>query len=489
MKITKLLENLAHIDSDLNVVGLTLNSNEVMDGYVFIALNGAEKNGLIYAKQAIEKGACAILFDEFDYEMADEYISNSSILKIPVSNLVENVGMIAARFYGEPSQFLNVIGITGTNGKTSCSQFLGQVLEHCGVIGTLGWGRHGEKLKETLNTTPDALAIQNMLLALREKHCENVAMEVSSHGLAQSRVNGIKFKGAVFTNLSRDHLDYHRTMDAYLETKLKLFDMLELEFAVINLDDDVSEQVVTVIPQSVEVIGITTTGKQAARGHTLLAQNIELNLSGIQCDVGWKNQKQILHIPLIGKFNLENVLCVLAVMLKLGMNLDEAAKHLMDLKQVNGRMERFGGKNNQPLVIVDYAHTPAALEKVLRSLRSHTKGRLGVVFGCGGNRDRGKRPQMGRVAEEFADWVIVTDDNPRFESSEAIVQDILNGCFRNESKVIYDRAKAIRRAIEHASPQDCVLIAGKGHENYQEINGVKFAFNDAECVREIMVQA
>ena len=484
MKISDLLD----FNSDLNITGLTLNSNEVGESNVFIALKGANFHGLTYAKSAIEKGAIAILFDSDDAQLADEFLFNSNVLKISVSNLLEKLGELAACFYGEPSKNLNVIGITGTNGKTSCSQFLGQALENCGVIGTLGWGKVGE-LKETLNTTPDALATQKMLATLKNDSCESVAMEVSSHGLAQGRVNGVQFKGAIFTNFSRDHLDYHGTMETYLETKLKLFDSPELEFAVINLDDEISIQIIAAVPKSVEIIGVTATGKASPRGQTLSAKNIKLNLSGIQFDVFWQEQTQALHIPLIGKFNLENVLCVLAVMLKSGIELEDAANRLTHLKSVDGRMERFGGSNNQPLVIVDYAHTPDALKKVLHSLRSHTSGKLGVVFGCGGNSDSGKRPQMGQVAEQFADWVIMTDDNPRFESNEAIVLDILSGFQNTEVQIIHGRSKAIRTAIEQANSQDCVLIAGKGHETYQELNGVKFPFNDAQCVREIMAKS
>ena len=484
MKVSDLLNS----NSNLNVSGLTLNSNEVVDGSVFIALEGTSHHGLNYAKSAIEKGAIAVLFDCKDVELADEMLADLNVLKIPVADLAKNLGNIAARFYDEPSHKINVIGITGTNGKTSCSQFLAQSLENCGVIGTLGWGKFGQ-LKQTLNTTPDALAVQKMLATLKNEGCENVAMEVSSHGLAQGRVNGLKFKGAIFTNFSRDHLDYHGTIEAYLETKLTLFHAPQLEFAVINLDDEISEKILAAIPENVEIISVTTQAKQSSRGQTLSTENIELNLSGIQCDVFWHNQKCALHVPLIGLFNLENVLCVLAVILKSGVELEEAAKRLTNLKPVNGRMERFGGDNNQPLVIVDYAHTPDALEKVLRTLRSHTQGKLSVVFGCGGNRDSGKRSQMGRVAEQFADSVIITDDNPRFDSNEEIVKDILSGFFNNEANIIHDRANAIRSAIEQATAQDCVLIAGKGHENYQEINGIKFPFNDAEYVRQIMVQA
>jgi UDP-N-acetylmuramoyl-L-alanyl-D-glutamate--2,6-diaminopimelate ligase len=483
MKISDFLD----FDSNLEIADLTLNSNDVIQNSIFIALKGANHHGLNYGKSAIEKGAVAILFDKEDAELADEILADSNVLKIDVENLVNNLGEIAARFYGQPSKKMNVIGITGTNGKTSCSQFLAQVLENSGVIGTIGWGKL-DNLRETLNTTPDALAVQKMLATLKNEGCENVVMEVSSHGLAQGRVNGVQFKGAIFTNFSRDHLDYHKTMEAYLEAKLKLFDMPNLEFAVINLDDEISNKVIAAIPSHIEIIGVTTKNDIAPRGQTLRAENIELNLSGIQFEVCWQNQKQPCHVPLIGKFNLENVLCVLATMLKLGIDFSDAAERLKNLKPVAGRMEKFGAENNQPLVIVDYAHTPDALEKVLSGLQLHTKGKLSVVFGCGGNRDKGKRAQMGRVAEEFADYVIITDDNPRFESNEDIIEDILSGFFNNEAKVIHEREKAIQHAIEHANAQDCVLIAGKGHEDYQEINGEKFPFSDAQCVREVLAQ-
>ena len=483
MKISNFLD----FDSNLEIAYLTLNSNDVVENSIFIALKGASHHGLTYAKSAIEKGAVAILFDNDDAKLAHEILADSNVLKIGIENLAQNLGEIAARFYGESSQNMNVIGITGTNGKTSCSQFLAQVLQNSGVIGTIGWGKIG-KLKKTLNTTPDALTLQKMLATLVNDDCKNVAIEVSSHGLAQGRTNGVQFKGAIFTTFSRDHLDYHGTMEAYLETKLKLFNTPNLEFAIINLDDEMSDKIIATISGNVEIIGVTTKNRIASRGQTLNAENIELDLSGIQFDVCWENQKQSFHVPLIGKFNLENVLCVLATMLKLGVDFGETVQRLKNLKSVAGRMEKFGGTNNQPLVIVDYAHTPDALAKGLHSLRFHTRGELGLVFGCGGNRDNGKRAQMGRVAEELADWVIVTDDNPRFESSEDIIQDILSGFFNNEAKVIYDRKIAIRRAIEHATSQDCVLIAGKGHEDYQEINGEKIPFSDAQIVRETLAE-
>ena len=485
MTLREWLEPWLNIDSNLNVFGLSLHSHEITQGDVFIALNGAKQHGLTYANQAIENGAVAVLFDSQEAYIAEKYFDTSHILAIGISNLSQNLGEMASRFYQYPSQTVAVIGITGTNGKTSCSQFLSQMLAHCAFIGTLGWGTTSQ-LNKTLNTTPDALAVQKILATLKNTNSQFVAMEVSSHGLAQGRVNGVQFKGAVFTNLSRDHLDYHGTMDAYLETKLQLFRTKNLHFAVINLDDAMSERVIEAIAQDVNIIGISALGKKSPRGETVLARNIQLNLSGIDCDIVWQEQVQPLHIPLIGRFNLENVLCVLAVMLALDSQFPVATQKLSTLRSVDGRMVRLGGENNKPLVIVDYAHTPDALEKVLKSLRQHTKGSLTVVFGCGGDRDSGKRPQMGCIAEQYADQVFLTDDNPRFESNENIMQAILSGCTLQKHRIIHDRAQAIRVAIVQANAQDCILIAGKGHETYQDIGGVQYPFNDMQCVCEVL---
>jgi UDP-N-acetylmuramoyl-L-alanyl-D-glutamate--2,6-diaminopimelate ligase len=255
---------------------------------------------------------------------------------------------------------------------------------------------------------------------------------------------------------------------------------------VINLDDAMSQKVIDVIAPDVTIIGVSTLGKKSPRGETVAASNVQLNLSGIECDIRWQDQMQTLPIPLIGRFNLENVLCVLAAMLALDIQFSVAAQKLSTLTSVDGRMTRLGGVDNQPLVLVDYAHTPDALEKALKSLRQHTKGSLSVVFGCGGNRDSGKRPQMGRIAEQYADHVYLTDDNPRFESNEEIMQAILSGCLLQKHQIIHHRAQAIKEAILRASAQDCILIAGKGHESYQEIEGVQYPFNDTQCVREVL---
>ena len=410
---------------DRQITGLALDSREVIEGNVFIALAGAKQHGLVHVGQALDKGACAVVYEPTgDRKHLAEHIKN--VPMIAVDKLGLKLGAIAARFYGDPSRFMNVIGITGTNGKTSCSQFLSQMLDDCGIIGTLGWGEWG-KLSKTLNTTPDALETQRILSELLKDKKKIVAMEVSSHGLEQGRVNGVTFKGAVFTNISRDHLDYHGTMEAYLQAKLSLLNKPGLAFAVVNLDDFYSDRIIAAVPEGVVVWGISVQGKSLASCECLSAGNIRHQADGIEFDVHWRGDSQRVKVPLFGDFNSENVLTVLAVMLALGVPMPEAVKKLQVIKPVTGRMERFGG-DGQPLVFVDYAHTPDALEKVLSSLRKHCGQDLWVVFGCGGNRDKGKRPQMGRIAEQWADHVIITDDNPRFENGLDIVNDILAGC-------------------------------------------------------------
>ncbi len=469
---------------DRQITGLALDSREVTEGNVFIALAGAKQHGLAHVGQALDKGACAVVYEPTeDRKRLAEHIKN--VPMIAIDKLGLKLGAMAARFYGDPSRFMNVIGITGTNGKTSCSQFLSQMLVDCGIIGTLGWGEWG-KLSKTLNTTPDALETQRILANLLKDNKKIVAMEVSSHGLEQGRVNGVTFNGAVFTNISRDHLDYHGTMDAYLQAKLSLLNKPGLAFAVVNLDDFYSDRIIASVPEGVVVWGISVQGKCLASCECLSAGNISHQADGIEFDVHWRGDSQRVKVPLFGDFNSENVLTVLAVMLALGVLIPEAIKKLQVIKPVTGRMERFGG-NGQPLVFVDYAHTPDALEKVLSSLRKHCGHDLWVVFGCGGNRDKGKRPQMGRIAEQWADHVIITDDNPRFENGLDIVNDILAGCNPTrlnpvEVEVIQNREQAIHHAIARAADKDCIVVAGKGHEHYQEINGVQTAFNDNRVV-------
>lgn len=521
LRLKDLLNDLALVpdQGDMPIIGLALDSRAVVRGDAFIALAGAKQHGLAHVKQAVDNGACAVIFDPAG-NVADTFKSSASALvpMISVENLGLKLGELAARFYGYPSRFMAVIGITGTNGKTSCSQFLSQMLDDCGIIGTLGWGEWG-RLSKTLNTTPDALAIQKILAEFLKNKKHTVAMEVSSHGLEQGRVNGVIFKGAVFTNISRDHLDYHGTMNAYVQAKLALLNMPGLAFAVVNLDDEYSERIIAAVPQSVQLWQFSVKGKTANSGQCVTAENILHETDGIEFDLCYLDEFQRVKVPLFGDFNVENVLAVLTVMLAMGVPLTDAAKRLTGIEPVAGRMERFGAETD-PLVFVDYAHTPDALDKVLSSLRKHCKQALWVVFGCGGNRDMGKRPQMGKIAEQWADHVVITDDNPRYENGLDIINDILAGCSstakdgghdcsRQSSafpssmevrsvatgtepvrlmkvEVIQNREQAIQKVIASAAKNDCIVIAGKGHEQYQESNGVCVPFSDRQVVMDAL---
>lgn len=480
MKLSTLLKGIAKVDIDVDCGGLCLDSRLAKNGDVFIALNGGLQHGLNHANQAIENGAIAVIYDPVGID--DPQAKTAGFMALALSNLSQHLGEIAARFYQHPSRQIDVIGITGTNGKTTCSQLIAQALTDCGVIGTLGWGEPGQ-LQATANTTPDALAVQNMLHEFVRQHKSAVAMEVSSHGLHQGRVNAVDFKGAVFTNLSRDHLDYHGNMDSYLEAKLGLFKNPSLQFAVVNLDDANSQQVLEAINKDVKRWTFSTSNKSITGAKCLIASNVQHTQDGICFDVSWSGQTAQASTPIVGAFNLQNAMTVLCVLLAMGWPFAKALAQLEKLKAVIGRMEKFGGQG-KPAVIVDYAHTPDALEKVLLTAKSC--GQLSVVFGCGGDRDSGKRPQMGRIAETCADHVIVTDDNPRTEAADKIIEDILQGCSSKRINVIKDRALAINTAIQQATENDCIVIAGKGHENYQEINGVKMPFSDQLVVQQAL---
>jgi UDP-N-acetylmuramoyl-L-alanyl-D-glutamate--2,6-diaminopimelate ligase len=483
MMLSDLLPDGVAVSKDIAVTGLALNSRDVVAGTVFIALAGSVQHGLLYAKQAIAKGAVAIVYDP----AGNGDVLAAKIDAIPtlaILGLALKLGEIGARFYGSPSQQIDVIGITGTNGKTSCSHFLSHTLDDCAIIGTLGWGERGQ-LRETLNTTPDVLSVQRMLAKLLNNGKQAVAMEVSSHALEQGRVNGVAFKGVVFTNISRDHLDYHGSMEVYLQAKLSLLDKPGIEFAVINLDDAYCGQIIARLPKSVRAFGISALGKTMPGMECVIAKDIGHDADGIVFTALWCGQAQAINVSLYGDFNVENVLITLAVTLAMGVPLAEAVTRLHTIKAVAGRMEALGG-GVLPLVFVDYAHTPDALDKVLSSVKKHCQGNLWVVFGCGGNRDTGKRPQMGEIAGQWADHVIVTDDNPRFETGGSIVSDIMRGCKAYKTEVIQDRKQAIQQAVLNAKAHDCIVVAGKGHEAYQEIGAVRMPFSDKQVVMEAL---
>ncbi|OQK17137.1 UDP-N-acetylmuramoylalanyl-D-glutamate--2,6-diaminopimelate ligase [Methyloprofundus sedimenti] len=485
MKLSELLTGLAYVKYDAEITHIALDSREITMGGVFFAVAGAMQHGLSYAAQVQQQGAVAIVYDPAKQgaKLAEKI---SGLPLIAVDNLTEKMGGIAARFYANPAQHLNIIGITGTNGKTSCSQFLAQTMGACGVIGTLGWGLCSD-LNSTSNTTPDAFAMQKILAHFVNQGLVNVAMEVSSHGVDQGRISAISFSGAVFNNLSRDHLDYHGSMEAYFLTKLRLLKCKGLRFVVVNLDDAYAERVIAAISDGVRILTYSLQDKVHSLDSSLTARNIKYTLAGIECDVFWQSQQAILKVSLLGDFNLQNIMAVLAVLLETGRPLTECLAAIQLIKPVIGRMECFTGKAGKPMVVVDYAHTPDALNKVLSTLRRHCTAQLSVVFGCGGERDKGKRAEMGHIAERLADRIIVTDDNPRFEDGETIINQIISGLKMNKVTVISNRKAAIEKSILMSSAQDIVLVAGKGHEDYQELKGVKYPFSDREIVQELLV--
>lgn len=484
MWLAELLTGIAHVEQDVELTHIALDSREINAGGVFFALVGSQQHGLQFAEQVQQQGALAIVYDPAK-QGAQLAKKSQGLPLIAVAGLTEQLGKIAARFYAYPATRLKVIGITGTNGKTSCSQFLAQSLEASAVIGTLGWGKYSE-LQQTRNTTPDAFAVQKILATFVESGIKNVAMEVSSHGLVQGRVNCVNFQGVVFNNLSHDHLDYHGSMEAYLQSKLSLVQWSGLKFVVVNLDDAYAGRVLAAIASGVKILTYSMQGRTHASGLSIHAANIQYTLAGIECDVFWQQQQARLTVSLLGDFNLQNVLAVLAAMLAMGRPLAGCLQSLRHIKAVIGRMECFSGDNGKPLVIVDYAHTPEALEKVLTTLRKHCQGKLTVVFGCGGDRDKGKRGVMGKIADQLADRMIVTDDNPRFEEGQAIINDVIANIKADKLRVINDRKTAIEQGIVASSELDVVLVAGKGHEDYQEIEGIKIPCSDREIVQELL---
>jgi len=488
--LARLLAGWAEIPADCAsaVGGLCHDSRRLRPGDLFFALAGSRAHGMAHAAQAAAMGACAIVYDPARGG-AELALADFGIPCFPVARLSQAMGLIADRFFGEPSLRLRVLGVTGTNGKTSCSHFLADVLRPdspSAVIGTLGWGAPGA-LRPTSHTTPDAIEAHGLLASLLAEGFNCVAMEASSHGLDQGRLNGVRFAGALFTNLSRDHLDYHQSMEAYLAAKLRLVDWPGLAFVVFNADDASAAAIVARAGSGTRKIGFSLleTSVPYAGVEIVRASAVRHGQDGIAFDVHVAGQCAHVFAPLYGDFNVENLLGVLGVLLALGLGLDEAARRLAHVRAVPGRMERFAAPTG-PAVVVDYAHTPDALHKALASLRRHCRGVLSVVFGCGGDRDRGKRPQMGVVAETWADRVVLTDDNPRSEDGDAIISDILDGCVRQDATVIRDRRLAIRWALERLGPDDVLLVAGKGHEDSQDIGGEKHPFSDRLVVRQLL---
>jgi UDP-N-acetylmuramoyl-L-alanyl-D-glutamate--2,6-diaminopimelate ligase len=445
---------------------LSSDSRRCAPGVAFLAYPGEASDGRRYIGDAVARGAAAVLWEKKGFDWHAEW----RVPNLPVEDLKQHASALAHEFYGRPSDSLWLCGVTGTNGKTSCSQWIAALLEKAAVIGTLGAGFPGA-LSAAANTTPDAVETQFLLKSFVEQGAQAVSMEVSSHGLVQGRVSGVRFSCALFTNLSHDHLDYHGSMANYAAAKARLFEMPGLQAAVLNLDDALGLELARRLTGRVRTIGYGLSARDAPVDEAIVA--------GLQVDPA--------SLPVLGRFNVANALGVLGCLLARGIPVDEGARRLTRLPPVPGRMQRIG---DEPLVVIDYAHTPDALENVLQALRpvaAARGGRLAVVFGAGGDRDPSKRAPMGAIASRLAERVLVTSDNPRSEDPVAIISEIRKG-IRGPHEVEADRARAIESMILSSRKNDVVLIAGKGHETYQEVAGRRAHFSDEEQARAALAR-
>jgi UDP-N-acetylmuramoyl-L-alanyl-D-glutamate--2,6-diaminopimelate ligase len=471
------------LEGATQVADLALDSREVRPGTLFFALAGRQRHGLEFAAEAAERGARMILWEPAAGAAPPALPAGVFAASIP--GLSRLVGRIADRFFGWPSQNLRVSGVTGTNGKTTCAYLLAQCLDRLGFpsayIGTLGLGRVGA-LASPSHTTPDVIRVHRTLAEFRADGVRDVAIEVSSHALDQGRVDGVRFHTAAFTNLTRDHLDYHGTMEAYGSAKALLFSRPELAHIVLNVGDAFGQRLAEAAGRDLPVtaVWVGTTASAWSWPRHLQVTSVLPDVQGLSLELRGSDGTLVLRSSLIGRFNAENLVVVLACLLGFGVPAERAVAALGLCTAAPGRMQLVAAANaERPVAVIDYAHTPDALAKALRALREHCSGLLWCVFGCGGDRDPGKRPIMGAIAGEFADRIIVTDDNPRSEDPAAITDAILSGVPEPKARVIHDRGAAIAAALTEASPADMVLIAGKGHEDYQIYGDIRRTFSDS----------
>jgi UDP-N-acetylmuramoyl-L-alanyl-D-glutamate--2,6-diaminopimelate ligase len=482
MTLQTLLEGWCEKAPDVVINGLTLDSRRIEPGQAFIAVAGGQAHGMAYALQAEARGAVIVIHDGL------AVVPALNIPAVAVPGLEQKLSSLGARFFHHPSDQLTVAGVTGTNGKTSTAHFIAQAWQRssgdAGLIGTIGFGPLSA-LRPASMTTPDPISLQGMLADCIEGDVEKVAMEVSSHALDQGRCDDVAFDAAVFTNLSRDHLDYHGTMEAYAAAKRRLFIDCHPRFAIVNQDDAFGKSLIGEIRNGTEVLSYGTNGSSELRGAVLTMDSLGMTL---RLASPWGQGE--VRSGLLGAFNVSNLLAAAGTLALLGMPWDRVLHQLEIMHPVPGRMHCLGGEPNQPVVVVDYAHTPDALSQALTALRSHLHGRLVCVFGCGGERDAGKRPMMARAAESLADRIVLTSDNPRGEEPAAIFRDMLAGLDRpGAAQVVEDRGTAIRQAVLGSGEGDIVLIAGKGHEAWQESKGLKVPFSDEAAVRAALEEA
>lgn len=477
------------IHEDCDITGLANDSRSVKKGDIFFAYKGALADGRCYIESAIKNGATAIIYEPEEFDLSVALKNNvHTVPMIPMSFIFSNLGLIAARFYADPTSKLNVIGVTGTSGKTTIAYLLAQAFNLLGekavYIGTLGFGEPFA-LETLINTTPDGLFLQKFFADCVEKKVRHVCMEVSSHALFEGRVNGVHFSTAIFTNLSHEHLDFHKTMQAYKAAKAILFAKHDLKTIIINADDEASAYMQAVI--SAPLAKVIRYGIYSQSSLTVIADDIDCTAENLRFILKVRDFSKFSTIecsaPMRGIFNIYNLLAVISCLLSHGFSILSLQNILPKLKSAPGRFELVLDK---PTVIVDFAHKPAALENVLKTIKTMNSGRLILVFGCGGDRDKTKRPIMGKLASHYADFIILTNDNPRTEDPDEIIEQIQAGI--DNSKFVYkilNRRAAIKHALSLARENDVVLIAGKGHENYQEIGHKRFVFSDQKVVRNV----
>ncbi len=501
MNLNALLQPFVTLQIHLNlqVTGLSQDSRHLKKGEVFFAFPGTASDGRLYMQDAFKKGAVAIVIEAHNQALFKR--PSFSIPVIPLLHLSQKLSAIAARFYGYPAEKMQIIGVTGTNGKTSCTHFLAAALakvnRRCGVIGGLRHCLYTRTQMITLPkhnslTTASAIEVQYLLTEFKKRNTQIVIIEASSHGLLQHRLQAVPFQIAAFTNLSHDHLDYHHNYGNYANAKKILFQQPTVQWAILNIDDAIGFQWQSEFQKTHQVYTYSSTPGTFSQGSHCRVYGVTANLKGITATLETPWGTNTFHNPfLLGQFNVNNLLLVVTIMGILHIPFHQILTSIQILKPITGRMQQlipFTSKKG-PRVIIDYAHTPDALKKVLSFLKPLTVGRLWCVFGCGGDRDVNKRAHMGRIATQYSDHVIVTQDNSRFEKSEQIFQEILSGVLSSTAtvSVITDRAKAIKIAIYKAAPQDMILIAGKGHENYQIIEGMTHYFSDIETAQQILL--
>ena len=474
MKLRELLSGVpvlgANVDMDLDIQQVHYDSRKVTPGSLFVAISGFATDGNRFIPMALEKGAVAVVTAKQP---------DGDIPWILVENDRQALAHIGVNYYNHPVESMTLIGVTGTNGKTSATLLLKQVLEQClgakvGLIGTMA-NMIGQEVLPTERTTPESFELQGLFAQMRERGCNYVVMEVSSHAIALDRIGGVHFNVAAFTNLTEDHLDFHKTMEHYCDTKAELF--ARCDKAVANRDDVWCSRILSKAQCSV----ITTSTAEVA---DLRAEALELHGDGISFLAVHNGRRVPVSLPIPGKFTVYNALTVLGIAMQLGISLEDAAAALKTATGVKGRVEVVPTPGKPYTILIDYAHTPDGLENVLTSVRDFCKGKLITVFGCGGDRDPMKRPIMGGIGVSLSDFAVITSDNPRTEAPMAIIADILKGVDETMGAytVIEDRRAAIRYAMEMAGEQDIIVLAGKGHETYQEIQGVKYHLDEREEV-------